>query len=112
MIFGIGTDILKIERIRAIDSLDKFASKILSNNESKLLEKLNDVKKSDADLCPTMDVGFPLVTSNLFLLTLTHFSLKVKGTTPFNTVIENKLPNPTSSLILILISEYVIVKCF
>ena len=45
MIFGIGTDILKIERIRAIDSLDKFASKILSNNESKLLEKLNDVKK-------------------------------------------------------------------
>jgi len=45
MIFGIGTDILKIERIQAIDSLDKFASKILSNNESKLLEKLNDVKK-------------------------------------------------------------------
>ena len=45
MIFGIGTDILKIERIQAIDSLDKFASKFLSNNELKLLEELNDVKK-------------------------------------------------------------------
>ena len=45
MIFGIGTDILKIERIQAIDSLDKFSSKILSNNESKFLEQLKDDKK-------------------------------------------------------------------
>ena len=34
MIFGIGTDILKVQRIKAIDSLDKFAKKILSANES------------------------------------------------------------------------------
>ena len=45
MIFGIGTDILKVQRIKAIDSLDKFAKKILSANELQFLEQINDIKK-------------------------------------------------------------------
>ena len=47
MIFGIGTDILKVQRIKAIDSLDKFARKILSANELQFLEQINDIKKVD-----------------------------------------------------------------
>ena len=30
MIFGIGTDIVEVKRIRNLDSLEKFADKILS----------------------------------------------------------------------------------
>tara|TARA_B100001113_G_scaffold121692_1_gene99381 strand:+ start:10 stop:390 length:381 start_codon:yes stop_codon:yes gene_type:complete len=45
MIFGIGIDIVEINRIKKIDSLNKFAKKILSSNELKYLDNLNDSKK-------------------------------------------------------------------
>ena len=40
MIFGIGTDIVEIKRIETMTSLDKFASKILSQNEKEFYEDL------------------------------------------------------------------------
>ena len=45
MIFGIGTDILEIQRIKKIDSLDKFAKKILSINELKFFQNLANSKR-------------------------------------------------------------------
>ena len=45
MIFGIGTDIVEIERIETMTSLDKFASKILSNNEKEFYDSLTNQKQ-------------------------------------------------------------------
>jgi holo-[acyl-carrier protein] synthase len=45
MIFGIGTDIVDIKRIETITSLDKFASKILSNNEKEFYDSLTNQKQ-------------------------------------------------------------------
>ena len=45
MIFGIGTDIVEIERIETMTSLDKFASKILSHNEKEFYDSLTNQKQ-------------------------------------------------------------------
>ena len=45
MIFGIGTDIVDINRINEIDSLDSFAKKILSKNEKKFFENLKEIHR-------------------------------------------------------------------
>ena len=45
MIFGIGTDLIKIKRIKNINSLEKFALKILSENELDLFDSLSNDKK-------------------------------------------------------------------
>ena len=45
MIFGIGTDLIKITRIKNINSLEKFALKILSKNELDLFDSLSNDKK-------------------------------------------------------------------
>ena len=45
MIFGIGTDIVEVERIRKLDSLEKFADKILSLSELKIFKSQIDEKK-------------------------------------------------------------------
>ena len=45
MIFGIGTDIVEIKRIETITSLEKFASKILSNNEKEFYDSLTNEKQ-------------------------------------------------------------------
>ena len=45
MIFGIGTDIVEVERIRKLDSLEKFADKILSLNELEVFNSEIDEKK-------------------------------------------------------------------
>ena len=45
MIFGIGTDIVEIKRIKTMTSLDKFASKILSHNEKEFYDSLTNEKK-------------------------------------------------------------------
>jgi len=45
MIFGIGTDLIKITRIKNINSLEKFALKILSKNELDLFNSLSNDKK-------------------------------------------------------------------
>ena len=45
MIFGIGTDIVQVERIRNLDSLEKFAEKILSLNEIEVFKSQIDEKK-------------------------------------------------------------------
>ena len=45
MIFGIGTDIVEIKRIEEITSLDKFAGRILSENEQHIFASMNDSKK-------------------------------------------------------------------
>ena len=45
MIFGIGTDIVEVERIRKLDSLEKFADKILSLNELEVYKSQIDEKK-------------------------------------------------------------------
>ena len=45
MIFGIGTDIVEVERIRKLDSLEKFADKILSVSELKVFKSQIDEKK-------------------------------------------------------------------
>ena len=45
MIFGIGTDIVEVERIRKLDSLEKFADKILSLNEFEVFKsQIDEVK--------------------------------------------------------------------
>ena len=45
MIFGIGTDIVEVERIRKLDSLEKFADKILSLNELEVFKsQIDEVK--------------------------------------------------------------------
>ena len=45
MIFGIGTDIVEITRIEEITSLEKFAGRILSENEQHIFASMNDSKK-------------------------------------------------------------------
>ena len=45
MIFGIGTDIVEIKRIETMTSLDKFASKILSQNEKEFYDSLTNEKQ-------------------------------------------------------------------
>ena len=45
MIFGIGTDIVEVKRIRDLDSLEKFADKILSLNELEVFKSQIDEKK-------------------------------------------------------------------
>ena len=45
MIFGIGTDIVEVERIRKLDSLEKFADKILSLNELEVFKSQIDEEK-------------------------------------------------------------------
>ena len=45
MIFGIGTDIVDVERVRKLDSLEKFADKILSLNELEVFKSQIDEKK-------------------------------------------------------------------
>ena len=45
MIFGIGTDIVDVNRIKNLDSLDDFVKKILSSNEKKYFENLKDIHK-------------------------------------------------------------------
>ena len=45
MIFGIGTDIVEVERIRKLDSLEKFAEKILSFSELEVFKSQIDEKK-------------------------------------------------------------------
>ncbi len=45
MIFGIGTDIVDVERIRKLGSLEKFADKILSLNELEVFNSEIDEKK-------------------------------------------------------------------
>ena len=45
MIFGIGTDIVEIKRIRTITSIDKFASKILSHHEKEFYDSLTNEKQ-------------------------------------------------------------------
>ena len=45
MIFGIGTDIVDINRIKNMDSLSTFAKKILSKNELLVFNKLKKEKK-------------------------------------------------------------------
>ena len=44
MIFGIGTDIVKISRIEDMKSLSTFAEKILSTEEHKLASSFKDKK--------------------------------------------------------------------
>ena len=46
MIFGIGTDIVEVKRIRNLDSLEKFADKILSLNELEVFKSQIDEKKA------------------------------------------------------------------
>ena len=41
MIFGIGTDIVEVERIKNLSSISKFANKILSQNELNSFNSLN-----------------------------------------------------------------------
>ena len=45
MIFGIGTDIVEVKRIEEITSLEKFAGRILSENEQHIFASMNDSKK-------------------------------------------------------------------
>ena len=45
MIFGIGIDIVEVKRIRNLDSLEKFADKILSLNELEVFKSQIDEKK-------------------------------------------------------------------
>ena len=45
MIFGIGADIVEVKRIRKLDSLEKFADKILSLNELEVFKSQIDEKK-------------------------------------------------------------------
>ena len=45
MIFGIGTDLVEIKRIESINSIDKFANKILSKNELSIFNALKEEKK-------------------------------------------------------------------
>jgi len=45
MIFGIGTDIVDVTRIKKIKSIDSFAKKILGDNEYLKFSKLSESKK-------------------------------------------------------------------
>ena len=46
MIFGIGTDIVDINRIKSMDSSSAFANKILSENEIKVFSDLEEGKQT------------------------------------------------------------------
>lgn len=46
MIFGIGTDVVDINRIKSMDSLSSFANKILSENEIKVFSDLEEGKQA------------------------------------------------------------------
>ena len=46
MIFGIGTDVVDINRIKSMDSLSSFANKILSENEIKVFSDLKEGKQA------------------------------------------------------------------
>lgn len=46
MIYGIGTDVVEIKRIKEMKSLDSFAKKILSENELSRFYKLEDTKQA------------------------------------------------------------------
>ena len=46
MIFGIGTDIVDINRIKSMNSLSTFANKILSENEIKVFSDLEEGKQA------------------------------------------------------------------
>ena len=46
MIFGIGTDVVDINRIKSMDSLSTFANKILSENEIKVFSDLKEGKQA------------------------------------------------------------------
>ena len=46
MIFGIGTDMVEINRIKNINSIDRFAKKILSKNELNFFNSLKQEKKN------------------------------------------------------------------
>ena len=45
MIFGIGTDIVEISRVKKMNSIEKFAQKILGNQEMDIFESIDDEKK-------------------------------------------------------------------
>ena len=45
MIFGIGTDIVDVKRIKKMKSIDSFAKKILGDNEYLKFSKLSETKK-------------------------------------------------------------------
>ena len=45
MIFGIGTDIVEVERIKNLSSINKFAKKILSQKELNIFNSLNKDQK-------------------------------------------------------------------
>ena len=45
MIFGIGTDIVEISRVKKMNSIEKFAQKILGNQEMNIFESIDDEKK-------------------------------------------------------------------
>ena len=45
MIFGIGTDIVDVKRIKKMKSIDSFAKKILGDNEYLKFSKLSESKK-------------------------------------------------------------------
>ena len=45
MIFGIGTDIVEVERIKNLSSISKFAKKILSQKELNIFNSLNKDEK-------------------------------------------------------------------
>jgi len=46
MIFGIGTDVVDINRVKSMDSLSSFANKILSENEIKVFSDLKEGKQA------------------------------------------------------------------
>ena len=50
MIFGIGTDMVEINRIKNINSIDRFAKKILSKNELNFFNSLKQEKKLPTSL--------------------------------------------------------------
>ena len=51
MIFGIGTDIVEVERIMNMNSLDKFAKKILSFEEQKYVNSIEEKIISCKTVC-------------------------------------------------------------
>ena len=42
MIFGIGTDIVEISRVKKMNSIEKFAQKILGNQEMDIFESIDE----------------------------------------------------------------------
>ena len=71
MIFGIGTDIVEVERIRKLDSLEKFADKILSLNELEVFKSQIDEKQ--------VFNNFGATGNTLWSGSLSHFNMKKIG---------------------------------